>query len=94
MINYPDHHRYTLSDCRRIAAAALTAGAESLLTTEKDLVKLARLQFDWPVPLRALRIKIDFAGGGDNMLLARVQELVPEEDASDAPSALPADRSQ
>ena len=94
IMTYPDHHRYTPSDCHDIAAAALTAGAELLLTTEKDLVKLARLQFDWPVPLRALRIRIDFAGDGDKMLLARVQELVPEEDASDAPSALPADRSQ
>ncbi len=91
IIDYPDHHRYTLPDCSRIATAALAAGAELLLTTEKDLVKLERLQFDWPVPLRALRIKIDFAGDGDKMLLARVQQLVPEEDASDAPSALPAD---
>ena len=38
---FRDHHFYSGSDLRRIEAAARDAGASLLLTTEKDLVKLA-----------------------------------------------------
>ncbi len=45
---FPDHHRYTAHDLARVAAAARTAGATSLVTTEKDVMRL--LQFR-PLPL-------------------------------------------
>ncbi len=90
-ITYRDHHRYTSSDCRRISQVTQRAGADMLLTTEKDMVKLRRLKFDWPVPLRSLQIKIDFAGAGGKMLLALVNDLFREEPGSNAPATLPAD---
>ena len=34
--SYPDHHRYTAADLESILTAAVEAGAESLLMTEKD----------------------------------------------------------
>jgi tetraacyldisaccharide 4'-kinase len=37
---FRDHHRYTLDDWWRIAAAARGAGADILVTTEKDLANL------------------------------------------------------
>lgn len=38
--SFPDHHRYTASSMQEIREAASTAGAEVLVTTEKDAVKL------------------------------------------------------
>ncbi|MCZ6652843.1 MAG: tetraacyldisaccharide 4'-kinase [Planctomycetota bacterium] len=78
MIPFADHHHYDIADCRRITAAARSVGAEILVTTEKDMVKLRRLEHDWPVTLRSLQIKIDFAAGGGKMLLALVDELFEE----------------
>jgi len=37
---FPDHHRYSSADLRGLRAAAATHGAERLLTTEKDLVRI------------------------------------------------------
>lgn len=37
---FPDHHPYSRDDIRSIAAAARIAGADLLVTTEKDAVKL------------------------------------------------------
>lgn len=37
---FPDHHRYTPADLARIREAARNAGAVSIVTTEKDAVKL------------------------------------------------------
>ncbi len=40
-LDFRDHHRYTLDDWWRIAAAARDSGAEMTVTTEKDLVNLS-----------------------------------------------------
>jgi tetraacyldisaccharide-1-P 4'-kinase len=37
---FRDHHRYTARDIAAIKAAAKAAGAEAIVTTEKDLVKI------------------------------------------------------
>lgn len=95
VMDFPDHHNYSIADCRRICETAQQAGAEMMLTTEKDLVKLRSLQFDWPMPLSALRIVIDFVGDGGKMLLALVNELceaqrhLPPSMSSPGPSPTP-----
>jgi tetraacyldisaccharide 4'-kinase len=38
--SFRDHHRYTAADIAAIKAAAKTAGAEAIVTTEKDAVKI------------------------------------------------------
>jgi tetraacyldisaccharide 4'-kinase len=38
--SFPDHHRYSPSDLDAVRAAAAAAGAEAIVTTEKDAVKL------------------------------------------------------
>lgn len=38
--SFRDHHRYSESDLAQIAAAARQAGAEAIVTTEKDAVKI------------------------------------------------------
>jgi tetraacyldisaccharide 4'-kinase len=59
---FPDHHPYHARDLADLAAWATTLGAELVLTTQKDLVKL-RTQTLGPLPLRALRIGLDLMEG-------------------------------
>jgi len=45
---FPDHHRYSQTDVDSLIEAATRAGAESLITTAKDAVKLKSLLFSLP----------------------------------------------
>jgi tetraacyldisaccharide 4'-kinase len=69
---FPDHHNYSGPDASSLERWARELGADLVLTTQKDLVKL-RLSLLGPVPLRALRIGLDVTAGGDIMddILAR-----------------------
>lgn len=40
-VRFPDHHRYTASDWRRLRARAQAGGVEALVTTEKDVCNLS-----------------------------------------------------
>jgi len=39
--SFPDHHRYAVSDLDEIKQAARAAGADAIVTTEKDAVKIS-----------------------------------------------------
>lgn len=71
---YPDHHRYAMADVRASLAAAAAAGAQALVTTEKDLMRLrpllAELGASAP-PVWVLQIRLRFVSGED-MLHARL----------------------
>ncbi|MGH9605477.1 MAG: tetraacyldisaccharide 4'-kinase [Terracidiphilus sp.] len=54
---FPDHHRFTARDIDRISAQARAAGAEALITTEKDRVRLGQLTV--PLPLHTARLRIE-----------------------------------
>jgi tetraacyldisaccharide 4'-kinase len=58
---FPDHHRYTARDLDRLIAAARAAGATTFLTTEKDLVRLGSLAFNFPesLPLKTARLRVE-----------------------------------
>jgi tetraacyldisaccharide 4'-kinase len=58
LITFPDHHPYTPADVPRLAAAARSA---RLVTTEKDLVKLARLP--GAPPMTAVRVDLEVQNG-------------------------------
>lgn len=62
-LRYPDHHWFTGADIRRIAELAQSAGAQTIVTTEKDFV---RLPSHPPVPVQvvALRIAMEIVEGG------------------------------
>jgi len=54
---FPDHHRYSDEDLRRIADAAASGKPDFLATTEKDYVKVAgRMPTDIPVCVIGVRI--------------------------------------
>jgi tetraacyldisaccharide 4'-kinase len=69
---FRDHHAYSRRGVRRVARAARRAGAESLLTTGKDWVKI---EPPAELPLFEARIDVeidgDFEGTVDRMLAAR-----------------------
>jgi tetraacyldisaccharide 4'-kinase len=56
---FPDHHRYSARDLDRLAAQVRTAGASTLLTTEKDAVRLAGLRSPLPIATVHLRTQIE-----------------------------------
>ena len=69
---FPDHHRYTVDDIRAAERRARETGAEILLTTEKDIVKIKEAS---EIPLYALKIEMKFTGDGEqcmNELISRV----------------------
>ncbi len=70
---FPDHHAYAAADVGSLERWARDLGANLVLTTQKDLVKL-RASLLGPVPLRALRIGLEVMAGSDIMddVLARL----------------------
>lgn len=59
---YLDHYRYTEEDFGELAELARKAGAECLVTTEKDAVRIPTDRV-WPLPLYYLRLEIDILHG-------------------------------
>jgi tetraacyldisaccharide 4'-kinase len=58
---FRDHHRYTTADLSRITTSAQKAGATTLLTTDKDRVRLGPLGNSLPaaLPLQAVPLRIE-----------------------------------
>jgi tetraacyldisaccharide 4'-kinase len=58
---FPDHHRYTSADLKRLITAARETGASTLITTEKDLVRLGDLSsaVSESLPLKTARLSIE-----------------------------------
>jgi tetraacyldisaccharide 4'-kinase len=53
-IAFPDHHRFTVADLKRLTATARAAEATALITTEKDLVRLGQIAQALPESLPLL----------------------------------------
>jgi tetraacyldisaccharide 4'-kinase len=61
---FSDHHRYRRGELAELGRAARAAGAEFMVTTEKDLVRLVE-PLDGPPPLYALALRVEHAAGTD-----------------------------
>ena len=57
--SFPDHHYYTQEEITDLERRAREAGAGVLLTTVKDIVKLADLRFDLPCQHVEIRTEVD-----------------------------------
>src|SRR5882724_11314377 len=62
---YLDHYRYTGEDLAELFATARRTGAECLVTTEKDAVRLPATQA-YPLPVYYLRLEIEIIRGAAN----------------------------
>lgn len=71
---YSDHHRYEPRDLQRLSDRAATAGAEAIVTTEKDWTKLAELVALAPrlPPIYRVELGIEFASGDGDRLLEQI----------------------
>jgi tetraacyldisaccharide 4'-kinase len=56
--SFHDHHKYTQADLDRITQEAIRHGAEALITTAKDEVKLRSMRFDLPCYVLEIEIEI------------------------------------
>jgi tetraacyldisaccharide 4'-kinase len=72
---FPDHHRYTSDDVALLNRRARDAGAQLMLTTEKDL---ARLPADAPFTLPVAALAVDLAVAGDDALIEMIQARLKE----------------
>jgi tetraacyldisaccharide 4'-kinase len=63
-VSFPDHHWYTPDDLRQLNLRAQQLGAEGLITTEKDWVRLRRLSRP-DLPLYILSVQLELLEGDD-----------------------------
>ena len=59
--SFPDHHPYAVEELKGIVTEAQEAGAQFILTTEKDAVRLSPHLFPLPIPVLYLRIEIELS---------------------------------
>jgi tetraacyldisaccharide 4'-kinase len=97
LVAFPDHHAYAPADLEAVERQARAVGAELLVTTEKDAVRLrppgstgagtgpAPTRVRWPgLPVWALRVRLEPVAGGDEWraaLRARVDGTARSEHA-------------
>lgn len=73
-MTFRDHHRFTRRDMDRIAAAAKSAAAAIVLTTDKDAVRLApHVHGDLPVAAVPLHVGVEPTDGFRDWLMARLR---------------------
>lgn len=74
---FGDHHSYALGDLLALDNAARSAGAEVMVTTEKDWTKVASLLgTSSTLPIWRLEMRIEFANGDEERLLAQIHSVL------------------
>jgi len=63
VFSFPDHHRYSEQDLKKIANAAELTNAEFILTTAKDFVRISK-GIKWPCDFVVIDVKISFGDDG------------------------------
>ena len=64
--HFADHHRYTEGEVKNFALRAREAGAELILTTEKDAVRMPDPEPFAGIPACFLRVEIDILNGRES----------------------------
>jgi tetraacyldisaccharide 4'-kinase len=72
--SFPDHHHYSLEDLEEIGQWAKLSGAEAILATQKDLVKIKRTELNG-LPLWAVRIGTRILKGSE-ILESHLQSIL------------------
>ncbi|HKE59754.1 MAG TPA: tetraacyldisaccharide 4'-kinase, partial [Pyrinomonadaceae bacterium] len=66
---FPDHHHYSQADLNTLINEAKRAGADSLITTAKDAVKLEPLNVNFPFYVLEIEIEIENGAELSRMIL-------------------------
>jgi len=72
---FRDHHGYSAADLRQLRREAAVAGAELLVTTEKDLMRLQPADMTGPPAIVAIPVDLRVVGG-DQALRAALDEVL------------------
>ena len=78
-LRYPDHHEYTMQEMQDVLQQAEAQGAESIVITEKDAVKIpAEVAIaNWSIPIYVICVEVTFKSGAEDFqkeLKRRLQE--------------------
>ena len=71
--SFGDHHSYKPRELKRVKSQAMAAGADILLTTEKDFVNLPQEAAQIVAPLKLAYLRIDMEVDNETELLALVR---------------------
>jgi tetraacyldisaccharide 4'-kinase len=74
---FGDHHRYGKGDLQQLRIAAAARGAAALLTTEKDLVRIALADRAGPPPIEAVPVDLRILSGEEALSSALDRALAP-----------------
>lgn len=69
----PDHHPHTEQGLQALCAKAQVRGAGALITTEKDLVKISPFAARLPLPVYALRMRVEMDASFASTLLQAIR---------------------
>lgn len=72
--SYPDHYQYSGDDIGNIKRRANEKGAEYVLTTEKDYVRIAQ-KSEWDIPLIVIGVTMFFESGEDKFISSILNTL-------------------
>ena len=66
-LRYPDHHDYTMQEMQDILEQAENMGAEAIVITEKDAVKIPTevINAQWNIPVYVICVEVTFTKGGE-----------------------------
>lgn len=69
-LRYPDHHEYTMSEMQDVLQQAEALGAEFIVMTEKDAVKIPEevAKANWSIPVFVICVEVKFMLGGDEFI--------------------------
>ena len=64
-LRYPDHHEYTMLEVQDVLQQAEAQGAESIVITEKDAVKIPAevARASWNIPIYVICVEVTFKSG-------------------------------
>jgi len=64
-LRYPDHHDYTVEEMQDVFRQSMEQGAEAIIITEKDAVKIPSeiIHAVHPIPIYVISIEITFQEG-------------------------------
>ena len=80
-LRFPDHHEYTTKELQDVLDQAVSLGAEAIVFTEKDAVKipLTIIEAKAPIPMFVICVEVTFQEGAEPfqaMLSADLQEKI------------------